>query len=257
MSLLAVPKRPRVRLNRPLWRQSLRDGLYNGLVDAWNLNEAAGNMAIGALGHHLTDNNTVATAAGVSAHTGNARAFTRTSSHRFSRANALIGRLSPGTHDFSGCYWVYPTEDSQGSYFHLGVHNPGSGKREWHIAYISGGTDRYRFTLSDDGAATDHLLANNYGAVSLNAWVFIIFDYRASDGRQRISGNNGTLDSQTHSGGVFQGTADFEVGGRTSSSTPGLFHDGRIGGFCFWDRLLTDQEHTLLYNGGVGWGYPF
>ncbi len=255
MSLLAVPKRPRVRLNRPLWRQSLRDGLYNSLIDAWNCNEAAGNMAIRALGNHLSSTNTVGTAAGVSGHTGTARSFTRASSMELRLANAKLGRISPGTHDFTVSVWVYPT-DVTGSGTFAGVWDPGINQREWILLWNVTGT-RVNFDLSSAGSAATILVSGNFGAMSDDTWYHVLADYRASDGRMRLKVDNGTFDSDTHSGGIFQGSADFVVGARDASGTPGLFHDGRMGPLCMWHRLLTDQEQTLLYNGGLGWGYPF
>lgn len=35
------------------------------------------------------------------------------------------------------------------------------------------------------------------------------------------------------------------------------YHDGRLDGIGIWKRVLTAQERTELYHGGVGLQYPF
>jgi hypothetical protein len=255
MSLLSVPTRPRSRFNRPLWRLSLRAGLYTGLIDAWNLNESSGNPAIGAMGNHLTDNNTVGTAAGVSAHSGTARLYASASSQQHTLANAKLGRISPGTHDFTISIWAYPTELGSARVF-ASVWEPGANQREWFL-FWNAGSSRVNFQLSDDGSASSSLAGDVFGALSTDTWYHILCDYRASDGRYRLKINDGTADSGTHSDGIFQGSADLMVGARDNSGTPGAFHEGRLCLLGMWNRLLTGQEHTLLYNSGLGWRYPF
>ena len=78
----------------------------------------------------------------------------------------------------------------------------------------------------------------------------------AASNTTNIQVNDGTVDSVSHSGGVYNGTADFALGA-LFIGTPSYHFDGLVDEVGFWKRVLTSQERTDLYNSGSGLEYPF
>jgi hypothetical protein len=57
------------------------------------------------------------------------------------------------------------------------------------------------------------------------------------------------------SGNPVDTTAAVNIG-RGGVASP-QYHDGRIDEVGIWKRVLTAAERTQLYNGGLGYTYPF
>ena len=249
MSLLAVPRRTRSKLNRPLWRMNARDSLYNQLVEFWPMNEAAGKPAIGVLGHHLTDNNTVGSAAGVSAHTGNSRDFTAASNHYLSLANDKLGKISPVASDFTICGWYrHPATADYHSI--LAIYTTSGNNREY---ILRSGTSDFDLVwhYSEDGSVVTAFAGPDTSTA--NTWVF--FCVRYDHANMMIRTNDGADSTSSFTGDVYDGTGIFTMGGDNGGSDNSM--NSRLGGVGFWSRAITDAESLRLYNGGLGWSYPF
>ncbi|MEP7356896.1 MAG: RHS repeat-associated core domain-containing protein, partial [Anaerolineales bacterium] len=93
------------------------------------------------------------------------------------------------------------------------------------------------------------------GSPSTGAWYFVVGWHDAVNNVINIQVNNGTANSLSWSGGVFDGNAGFEIGGRNDTQ-PGYF-DGRIDEVGLWKRVLGGDERTLLYRNGAGCQYAF
>lgn len=220
--------------------------LITNLVSYWKLDEASGNALDIHGANALTDQNTVGTAAGV---INTSRDFIATNTEYFSKTDNTD--LSIGDVDFTLAGWFYL--NAVGGLWN-GLLNkwniPGS-SREYRLYYSSGGL-RFGFQVSNDGTAEVTVTANNFGAPSANTWYFIAVWHDSSANQIGISINAGTPDTTAHTTGVFDGTADFELGRDVDVG----YLDGRVDELGFWKpRVLSSQDISDLYNGGAGLPY--
>lgn len=86
-------------------------------------------------------------------------------------------------------------------------------------------------------------------------WNFFVLWYDPDADLQWIQINNGTPVSTANTGGVIEsGTRSLYFGAHIG---PGFFFGGLVDEVGFWNRILTEDERTSLYNGGAGLSYPF
>lgn len=111
-------------------------------------------------------------------------------------------------------------------------------------------TNRFEWQVSSDGTsgALTTVVAETLGNVATDTWYFVSGWYSSDDDTVNVAVNLGGTDSESHSGGGFDGTAAFEVGAQSGGT--GRW-DGRIGPVLFAKRVLTAAERTWLYNGGT------
>ena len=87
-------------------------------------------------------------------------------------------------------------------------------------------------------------------------WYYIVATYTASNGLINFYVNgslaNGTQDATT-SGGMNSGTADMWVGYRSYGSATRMY--GNYDQLAIWNKLLSTDEISLLYNSGNGLPY--
>lgn len=212
----------------------------------WTLDEASGNRSSLIGSHTLTDNNTVTGAAGK---VGQACQFTRANSEYFNTAST--SNISFGDEYMILTCWVYLDSKPNdmaicGKWNADGVNN-----REFLLWYRSTG-DRFRFTVSSDGSAQTHVDANNLGSPSTATWYFIQCQHNPSSNNIQISVNNGTANSTSHSGGINQGSTDFEIGrARFADADPNHFN-GRIDEVTLFGGGMGDHFRSTIYNSGNG-----
>ena len=220
--------------------------LNNGLVAVWKLEETSGTRNDSKGSNHLTDNNTVLSAAGK---LGTAADFEATNSEYLSIADNTD--LSTGDIDFTFAFWVRLESKAANMFF--ATKQAGAGSREFNTQYNSA-ADRFRFGVSNDGTATVNIDANAFGSPSTATLYFIIVWHDATANTINIQVNDGTVNSTSHTTGVFNSTAAFTIG---ATSVPASYHDGLIDNVYFWKRVLTTDERTALYGNGNGKDYPF
>lgn len=222
--------------------------LLDNLIAAWELDEASGNAIDSHSTHDLTETSgTIAAAAGPGG-VGGSRDFEEADTERF-QANDHAD-LSTGDVDFTLEAWV--NLESVDAETFLSKWTIGGNQREYQLRYDSG-EDRFEFTVSSTGADTVTLLAEAFGAVSLGTWYQVIVWHDSVNDEIGIAINAGTPDTLSHSAGVFDSTATFAIGGRSSVTSDAF--DGLIAKVRLWKRVLTSQERTDLYNGGTGLAY--
>jgi len=85
-------------------------------------------------------------------------------------------------------------------------------------------------------------------APSTDSWRFIVLTYDAATGDLGISIDNGAF-TTANTLTVINGAGSIEVGNRNNGAA-GL--NGRFDALGFWNRVLTSDELTELYNSGVG-----
>ncbi len=213
----------------------------------YKMDEASGTVAKDAshgtnAPNPLTDNNTVTQATGRQP---NAGQFTSANSEFLSKADNAA--LSTGDIDFSIAAWVYLDSNSQGAI----VSKYNTGTIEYGLFYQTG-ENRFILYVSSNGTGggLGYVFANNFGAPSTGTWYFVTAWHDSSANTINISVNNGSANSTSHTTGVFDGTADFNIG--ASGNGTGNFWNGRIANVGFWKKVLTSAERTSLYNTGTG-----
>lgn len=217
--------------------------LITSLISWWSLDEASGN-AIDAHGDRdLTDVNTVGSAAGK---VGNSREFVAASSERFTHADHAD--LSFGNEDFTIAGWAYLASVGTDQWF-LSKWISGSASRSYIVAWRNG--TGWTFYVSSDGADTIGP-ATDTTSTSVNTWYFFVAIHDSVNNELRISINDNTPTTFSHSGGVFDGTADFVLG-----EAFGSYFGGRLDEVAMWRRALTSAEITELYNSGSGRAYSY
>jgi hypothetical protein len=222
--------------------------LNSSVVAFWKLEEASGTRADATgRGNNLTDNNTVTQAAGK---IGNAASFASASSEYLSCADNAD--LSTGDVDFTIAGWFYLTTKTAA--MDLLAKWGASGNFEY-ILFYDLGTDRFVFTVSNNGTAAATVSASTFGSPAVGTWYFVVVYHDATGNLLGISVNNGAFNTLAHTTGVFNSTAGFRLGARDSGSA--AYFNGRADAVGFWKRLLSSAEITELYNAGAGREYPF
>lgn len=220
--------------------------LTDNLVCYWRLEEASGSRADEVGGRTLTDNNTVTSATGKQ---GSAAQFVRANSEYLSAASHAS--LSPGDTDFTLQAWVYLDSKPSGSQMRV-IDKYQVGFKEYTLLYYQSG-DRFELVVSANGSSDSaYVDANTFGAPSTGTWYLIHAWHDSVNNQIGIAVNAGTADTASHSGGVYNSAAAFEIG---RNATSGYHWDGRIDEVALWSRVLTGSERTQLYNGGSGLAY--
>ena len=111
---------------------------------------------------------------------------------------------------------------------------------------------------SEDGTLTNINRFNSpiaSGTVTSGVWYFILMEHDISETRVGLDINNsGIANYNMHDDFINQGQP-LRWGRIGNTSSEPL--DGSVSQWGFWNRLLTDQEKTLLYNQGSGILFPF
>lgn len=233
-------------------------GLQTSLVSWWTLDEAsdgsvpvARNDSHGA--NHLTDNNTTRSAAGKKS---NGADFEIDETEWLNRADNAA--LNTGDIDFTFTAWVRfesAPANVQGRPIVVKYGLAGN-QREYLLMWendVGSGLDHLEFVVSNDGTAVTSVRATTLGTPSLATWYFVVAWHDATANTINIQVNNGAIDSAAHATGVFNGTADFEIGSLNGLAAFSM--DGLIDEVGFWKRTLTTVEKTWLYNEGTGRSY--
>lgn len=217
-------------------------GIKDNLISWWKLDEASGN-AIDAHGaNDLTDTNTVGAAAGK---VNGARDFESGSIEYFTIADNTD--LSTGDIDFTICGWV--NSESGGQQGVVGKWDPVGTNREYLFIHDTA-PEKLEFWVSNNGTTVTTVEWSS--SASLATWYFVVCWHDATSNTINIQVDNGTVVSQAHTTGVFNGTAPFRIG---NISGVDLAFDGLIDEVGFWKRVLTAGERTTLYNAGAGVSY--
>ena len=158
--------------------------------------------------------------------------------------------LSFGNEDLSfGCWVKLESKNTP-----MGIMNKwffSTNEREYSLSYSSA-SDRVQFTLSDNGTNVATVSANNFGAISVATWYFIVGVHNSADNTIKIYVNAGTPDSTAHSTGCNNNVSDFEIGIFQGVTQP---FDGLIDEAFVYRKALSVEEISWLYNGGAGRAY--
>lgn len=218
--------------------------IQTNLVSHWKLDESSGNAADSKGVNTLTNNNSTAYAA---AKLNNGADFEASSVNSLSIADASQVGLDLAT-DFSFSCWLN-LESVSGNMILIEKRTGGNGYTIGFTNDITGVGGGAGFFTTIQG--TD---VNYNKTLNTATWYHIVCVYTKSAGTIDVY-INGTLDHQiaAQSTALAASTAAFFMGGRTASfSLDGLMDEVDI-----WDRAITTDEITFLYNSGTPIPYPY
>lgn len=225
--------------------------LYSGLISYWSLQDQSGSrLDLTGLANTLTNTNTVTSVDGF---LGPASHFTAASSQLLSIASN--SSIQGGPKNYTFACWVKLDSKPANFMTILSKYSATAGRAEY-ILYWLNTTDRLAFNVYRATDSIQSVSADNLGAPALSTWYFIVA-WNNHDGLTvNIEVNAGATDS-TALGGATQAasTAALGMGGLSLVGTN--YWDGSIAEVGRWDRLLTRQERTWLYNQGKGRTFPF
>lgn|SRR5574341_144440 len=214
--------------------------LANNLVSYWKLDETSGTRNDAHGTNHLTDNNTVGFAAGVS---GNAATFVRANSEYLSRA-AVTG-FTTWTID---CWYKGTTVDDYAGIFLLS--NGWDGPDNFMIyRYPTGNGAVLSLRLLVSNTVPTNFTAQVANAGSPTAWHHLLGTFDGTTLRFYI--DNGAPVETAFSGTVYTAAASLRIGATTLPS----YDDGTTDEAAIWSRVLTAQERSDRHNSGSGLFY--
>lgn len=218
--------------------------LKTNLSAHWKLDEASGTRVDAHSSYDLTDNNTVASAAGK---LGNAADFELANSEHLSVADAAD--LSPTDQSFSVAAWVQLESVNGTEHRHFVDHKNASD--DGFACYYNNTNNNIAFHVKGSGGTTN---LGHTQAVSTATWYFVVWVYDHTNQLLKISVDGGAFETTAHTGGIFDTSTDFCLG--KWGGGPAGYHDGLLDSVSFWlGRVLSDADVDELYNGGAGLDY--
>lgn len=220
--------------------------LYNGLMLSLEMDEASGNAIDSHSYYDFSENGTVPSVTGW---------------RDFEYGDALgntFSRASTSAFNFGDTDFTIAVEATFES---LGYPNPvlftkynwqASLSMEWGIGTEANVPKNIAWSVSGDGDTFTGIQS----AVVLNTTdVFHVIVWHDSTNNQiGISVNNETPVTASHSTGVYSTNTAMYIS-RDATTDANAKHDGKIRRIRIWNRLLTSDERTQLYNNGNGLSY--
>lgn len=216
--------------------------LNNGLISYWKLDETSGTRIDSeptGTPQNLTDINSVGYTNGI---IGNAASFIKANTEYLSAADST----DLSTFASAACWLRLRTFVTSTTI--MGQWTTLGSQASWRT-YLNASTGKFEFDVSDDGVTTTSQQATAFGTPVTNVLMFVYVAYDSTNNTISISVNDGTVNSQAYALGLHDSTGEFRFGNSGSGST--LF-DGEIDEAALYNRVLTTNEVTRLYNLGVG-----
>jgi hypothetical protein len=177
----------------------------------------------------------------------------------FNHDRTGIGDVSPGNKAFSVSAW-YQRSAASGINVIAAVSE--ASNIEWRLYWAQGGTqDVAAFLISYNGTATNAVMADTStggaGTTPTNTWFHVVGTWNPNSNVIAVYSNGvlGQTSAKTSNVG-FQGTAQFGIGANvTGAGAPSAHWNGKLSNIGFWNRCLTAQEVSYIYNQNRTW--PF
>lgn len=217
-------------------------------VAAYALDEASGTRFDQVSSNDLTDNNTVASAAGVF---GNAADFESGNSEYLDVADNSDISLGGGVNAMVRA-WV-KLESKAANMAITSQWDSGSSDRGW-VLYYDSGVDRFRFVTGDGADSVNAVVtADNLGSPSIGTWYLLHAWQNASGNQIGIAVNAGTADTASTGGLNIENsqsvTTSFKIGRYDAAN----YFDGLIDDVVLLKNYILDAtERSEDYNGGTG-----
>lgn len=212
--------------------------LDNGLVSYWKLDEASGTRVDSKGGINLTSGLRVTQIIGEKV--GNSAGFSGSPVLQSSSSALQTGDTS---FTFAGWFRI----NSNYIQMPFGKTSTTASQREYRLQYHT--SRRFDFEVYRPGGISS---VTSTVPLSIGVWYFVVMWHDATTNIVGISVNNTATTSAT--GGSLQpaSSAPFTLGTAVSATYD---MTGRIDELGFWNRVLTAQERTDLYNSGTGSTY--
>lgn len=225
--------------------------LIDNVVSYWKVDESSGNLDDAHSTNDLVNNNTATFSTGII----NNGAVTASASNQFFDldSGSQTGLL-PSNSSWTINFWMNASSFAAGTYF--------SGFRRWvgttarsYLIYFENvaGTKTAFFYISVDSTAFDSVTP--VVTLNTNTWYMWTMVFTANTSIELFqNGTSIAINSTGIPAGTYTGgTGDIAIAGDgTTGDLNGTFDE--IG---FWNRALSSDEITELYNSGAGFQYPF
>jgi len=216
--------------------------LRTDLVSWWSLDEESGTRVDSHGSNDLTDVNTVGFGTGKAV---NAADLILANNEYLQKL--VPSSMSQGHSDFTIALWMNldAVSGNQGITHNGTVGSIGGDWTDWELAMI--GNDLYFYGMGD--GTTNSVVWDN---LSTGTWYFVVAWLDATANLLKIQLDNGSVQSAA-SGTLLHKDFDhgFWLGLRSAIQPMG----GLLDEVAFWDRMLTSDEITELYNSGAGIAY--
>lgn len=224
----------------------------SNLISWWTLDETSGTRYDSHGSSDLADINTVGYATGLK---GNAADFELSNSEYLSR-NLGTSELSFGDEAMTWTYWVkHETDGDTTPQRHISIRSTVNPNYYPEVRFSwAEGADTFEFMVWDTGHGSAGVTWS--GNPTTGTWYFIVGWHDPTANTINIQVNNGTVDSVSHSNGIYDGggAAGRQINiGRLVEYTQ--YMDGLIDEVCVWNSVLSSDERTWLYNSGAARTY--
>jgi hypothetical protein len=233
--------------------------LTDSLVSYWKLDETSGTRADAHSSNDLTDNNTVGYGTGI---INNGADFERDNGEYLSITDAAQTGLDI-TGDISISMWV-KAESIPADYMRLlGKNDADIENKGYYIQFRSPGANQSALSLTfyDDSSNATFVYSTDQYLASTGVWYHVVVTADVSAGASGVTlYKNGSSISATtgvdNATSISDTSAAFSIARNLQGSNPDSF-DGIIDEVGVWNRVLTAEEVSDLYNSGAGFAYPF
>ena len=220
--------------------------LADNLISYWKMDESSdGSGAVtrndSHSTNHLTDNNTIASGTGIIS---NGADIEKDNTEFLSVADNASLSI---TGDYSISLWykpeTAPVSDQAHALFSKSI-------AEYHLDYENGAPGGLRLRCWNNSNPAIQ-------AVDLGTGTFkhIVLVYSDSGDTATFYVNASSIGAPAQTSNPTDSTNDLRLGRRGGSAD--MYADGIIDEVGLWNRALTSDEVTSLYNGGAGFAYPF
>jgi hypothetical protein len=229
----------------------------SGLTSFWNLDEPSG-IRLDSMGPgHLNDINAVGRASGIGTvqdFVAFAANFDFNNTQYLSLSDGATETVNFGDEDFTFIAWVKLADISDFRPI-ISKWRAGGNNRQYFIDYDGSSSNRFRITASKLGTIVNQVVeADSHGAAVSGQWYMVAVWHDSVGDNLYIQIDNGPIDSGFYSDGFTVLNADFEIGALSSAAR---YFDGDIALVGAWDRVLTANELTSMYNLGSGIQHNF
>ena len=156
---------------------------------------------------------------------------------------AGTGMFPSGARDFSMCAWIKPNVEAT-SLLVASQYNATGNQRAWAFGLSIGRPWAHK--ADSDGTYGGDAIRT--ATITKDVWI-LMYAYWDMDTEVGISVNNEAFDTTAHTENMKDTTTNIELGAYTNGN---LIFGGLIGQWVVWDKILTAQELTDMYNAGAG-----
>jgi len=221
------------------------DGIKEGLVAWYDLEEASGTRSDAHTnGLDLTENGTIGSTTGqVGDAADKASAGTDSLYHADDSLLDITGDLT-----LAG--WV--KYDAKTRIFPIIGKSNGTGNQRSYLLYKQTDSNKMRFLVSDDGTSAGNTIIESSSTFGTGAWYFVV-GVLSAGGTMELFVNNSSEGTATAPSAIYSSTSRLElwnINGGTATT-----ESGNLDSVAIWNRALSTDEITTLYNSGSGVAY--